>query len=61
MVKSGALVNPLSIKFPTADPVPAAERPAFEAVRDWQLSFLTTVAPPVGTVTSSTALTPPAP
>ena len=53
MSKSGVFVNPLAIKFPTADPIPSAERAAFEAVRDWQLSFLTTAAPPVFTLSNS--------
>ena len=60
MVKRGVFVNPLAIKFPTAEPVPTAERTAFEAVRDWQLAFLEKAAPaPVYTVESGG--TPPAP
>jgi murein DD-endopeptidase MepM/ murein hydrolase activator NlpD len=61
MVKSGAFVNPLNIKFPTADPVPAAERAAFEAVRDWQLAFLTSSEPPVNQLADSLSNTHPAP
>jgi murein DD-endopeptidase MepM/ murein hydrolase activator NlpD len=40
MLKDGAFVNPLTLKSPPAEPVPAAERPAFYAVRDQALAGL---------------------
>jgi murein DD-endopeptidase MepM/ murein hydrolase activator NlpD len=40
MLKDGAFVNPLTLKSPPAEPVPAAERTAFFAVRDQALAGL---------------------
>jgi murein DD-endopeptidase MepM/ murein hydrolase activator NlpD len=55
MAKDGVFVNPLAIKFPTAEPIPRAERAAFEGVRDWQLTFLTNGEKPVYTLRGDTA------
>jgi murein DD-endopeptidase MepM/ murein hydrolase activator NlpD len=40
MIKSGVYLNPLKIQSPQAEPVPAAERAAFEATRDEQMALL---------------------
>jgi murein DD-endopeptidase MepM/ murein hydrolase activator NlpD len=40
MIKNGAFVNPLKIQSPRAEPVPRAERSAFEATRDRALALL---------------------
>jgi murein DD-endopeptidase MepM/ murein hydrolase activator NlpD len=40
MLKDGAFINPLKLKSPPAEPVPAAERAAFHAVRDRALAGL---------------------
>jgi murein DD-endopeptidase MepM/ murein hydrolase activator NlpD len=40
MVKNGAFVNPLRTQSPPADPIPAAERTAFERDRDRELAAL---------------------
>jgi murein DD-endopeptidase MepM/ murein hydrolase activator NlpD len=40
MTRNGAFVNPLRIQVPPADPIPQAERPAFEATRDRDLALL---------------------
>ena len=40
MIKSGVYLNPLKIQSPPAEPVPAAERAAFAAMRDQQMALL---------------------
>jgi len=40
MIKNGVFVNPLKIQSPRAEPVPRAERAAFEATRDRVLALL---------------------
>ena len=45
MMRSGAYVNPLRIQVPPADPIPSAERAAFEAARDRDLALLGGAAP----------------
>lgn len=40
MLKDGAYINPLKLQSPPAEPVPAAERTAFFAVRDHALAGL---------------------
>lgn len=40
MIKSGVFLNPLKIQSPPAEPVPHAERAAFEATRDQELARL---------------------
>jgi murein DD-endopeptidase MepM/ murein hydrolase activator NlpD len=40
MMRNGAFVNPLRIQVPPADPIPAAERDAFEGVRDVAIALL---------------------
>jgi len=40
MVRNGVFVNPLKVISPPAEPVPAAERTAFERLRDTRLAFL---------------------
>jgi len=40
MIKSGVFLNPLKIQSPPAEPVPRAERAAFEATRDRELALL---------------------
>jgi murein DD-endopeptidase MepM/ murein hydrolase activator NlpD len=47
MIKSGVYLNPLKIQSPPAEPVPAAERAAFEAVREEALSLLDQALPSV--------------
>jgi len=46
MIKSGVYLNPLKIQSPPAEPVPAAERASFAAVRDQQMALLEAAAPP---------------
>jgi murein DD-endopeptidase MepM/ murein hydrolase activator NlpD len=45
MIRNGAFVNPLRIQVPPADPIPQAERAAFEAARDRDLALLGGAAP----------------
>jgi murein DD-endopeptidase MepM/ murein hydrolase activator NlpD len=52
MIKNGVFVNPLKIQSPRAEPVPGAEREAFEATRDRVLALLDG-APPAATRTAS--------
>jgi len=40
MIKGGVFLNPLKIQSPRAEPVPRAERAAFEATRDRVLALL---------------------
>jgi peptidase M23-like protein/cell shape-determining metallopeptidase Csd3-like protein len=40
MIKNGVFLNPLKIQSPPAEPVPRAERAAFEATRDRALALL---------------------
>ncbi len=44
MVRNGAFVNPLRVQLPPAEPIPAAEREAFEAAARQALALL----PPAG-------------
>jgi len=40
MTRNGAFVNPLRVQVPPADPIPAAERAAFEGVRERALALI---------------------
>jgi hypothetical protein len=46
MIKNGVFLNPLKIQSPPAEPVPHAERAAFEATRDQQMALLDSAASP---------------
>ena len=59
MVKSGAFVNPLRTQSPPADPVPAAERQAFERERDREMAALGVVATRAPSAPQPHASTPP--
>lgn len=56
MVRDGAFVNPLRVQLPPAEPIPDAERAAFEAVREQALALL----PPAAAPTQAAALSVPA-
>jgi len=45
MTRNGAFINPLKLQSPPAEPVPAAERAAFDAVRDTALAALDAAGP----------------
>jgi murein DD-endopeptidase MepM/ murein hydrolase activator NlpD len=45
MIRNGVFVNPLKVVSPPAEPVPAAERAAFEKERDSRLALLKGEAP----------------
>jgi murein DD-endopeptidase MepM/ murein hydrolase activator NlpD len=53
MIKSGVFVNPLKIQSPRAEPVPRAERAAFEGTRDRVLALLDAGAVPADVRTAS--------
>jgi hypothetical protein len=46
MIKNGVYLNPLKIQSPPAEPVPHAERAAFQAARERELALLDRAAPP---------------
>ena len=54
MIKTGVFVNPLKIQSPPAEPVPDAERAAFEATREQELALLDRALPSVVRTASAT-------
>ena len=54
MIKTGVFVNPLKIQSPPAEPVPGAERAAFEATREQELALLDRALPSVVRTASAT-------
>jgi murein DD-endopeptidase MepM/ murein hydrolase activator NlpD len=55
MIKSGVFVNPLKVQSPRAEPVPRAERAAFESTRDRVLALLEQAGPGAPLVRTASA------
>ncbi|HSB61068.1 MAG TPA: peptidoglycan DD-metalloendopeptidase family protein [Vicinamibacteria bacterium] len=53
MLRNGAFVDPLKVQLPPAEPLAAAERPAFESARAERLALLPPPAQPAGPTTAS--------
>jgi len=53
MIKNGVFLNPLKIESPPAEPVPQAERAAFEATRAQELALLHEADPMVRTASAA--------